>query len=244
MRIVWRLSWSTALLLVLATAACGNARAEGYLDLYGGRAASGTADVSVSERTSSGTTYASARVDLSSSSQFGGRFGASPPGHEWIGLGIDLGYFEASGPGVDIDAYPFSMFVSLRVPLLATPERPAGKLQPYAMAGITFYMIDISVQLEGMGGQSFKGSWPLPYGTGNYVIGPYLAAGLVWQPANHFAVFGEFRHAQFDVGWDTTNSFLFPTMNGRVDASVKAEGLVLGISYRIKDKTPDKAPPK
>jgi len=234
----------TILLFVFLATAPAKTRAEGILDFYGGEVINGGADVTVSERTASGTRSVAASIDLSSSSEFGARFGASFPAHRWIGLGLDLGYFEASGSGVDIDAFPFSMFLTLKAPLLATPARPGGRLQPYAMAGVTFHMIDVSVQLEGMGGSAFEGSWPYWGGTGNYVVGPYLTAGLAWQPANRFAVFGEYRHTAFDVGFDTTNSWIFPTMNGRVDASVTTDNLLIGISYRFKEKTPSKTPPK
>ena len=217
---------------VILMAAHGNARAEGFFDLFGGVAMNRPADISVSERTASGTTAASSSIDLSASAEFGVRFGAWYPPYNWIGLGMDLGYFQADGPGVNIDALPFSFLLALRASLYATPDRRGGRLQPYAMAGVTFYMIDISVQLDGMGGDSFKGSWPIPGGN-DYVLGPYLAAGFAWHPASSLAIFGEYRYSSFDVGYDTTNSMILPTMNGRVDASVNTDHLLAGLSYRF-----------
>ena len=82
---------------LLLIAAQGTAKAEGFLDLYSGAAASWTADVRVSESTSSGTTYASASIDLSSTTEFGARFGVWFPTYNWIGLAMDTGYIRAGG---------------------------------------------------------------------------------------------------------------------------------------------------
>ena len=225
---------------ILLIVSQGTAEAEGFLDLYGGPSMSGTADVRVSETNSSGTTSAAASIDLSSSTMFGARFGFWHPTYNWIGLGMDLGYFQADGPGVNIKAYPFSFLLALRAPLFTTPERPGGRLQPYAMAGVTFYMYDSTVHLNGMGGSSSNNYWPIINGASNREIGPYLAAGLAWQPARNLALFGEFRHSNFDVGFDTTNSFLFPTANGRVDTSVSINHILFGLSYRFMESVPGK----
>ena len=226
----WRLAWPAALVvLVLASA---NAQAQGSLDLYGGAATGGTADVSISERRSSGTTSADASVDLSTTAEFGVRLQGWLPSHKWLGLAMDWGYYKADGDGVDIDVIPLSFAVALRAPLLATPDRPEGKLQPYAMGGLTFHMVDVSVELEGMSGDAFELGWPLP-GVDEVVLGLYLAGGLAWQPAKSWAFFGEYRYSSFDVGFDTVDSPLFPTMNGRVDVEVKSEHVLVGVGYRF-----------
>jgi hypothetical protein len=158
------------------------------------------------------------------------------PTYNWIGLAMDVGYFRAEGPGVDVTALPFSLLLALRVPLFTTPDRPGGRLQPYAMAGVTFYKLDISAHVDGMGGSSSNWSWPGVANSGDQVTGPYLAAGLAWQPARNLAIFGEYRYSSFDVDFDTTDSFIFPSVNGRVDASVDSSRLLLGISYRFGEK--------
>jgi len=223
----------STLFCVLLIAAHGNAWAEGFFDLYVGAAMNNRADVSVSETRSSGTTSAAASIDLPSSTEFGIRVGAWLPTYNWVGMGIDLGYAHAEGPGVDINAFPMTILLALRAPLFPTPERPGGRLQPYAMAGVSFYITDVSVQLNGMGGSSNQMSWPWPSTSVDKVFGPYLAAGLAWQPTKSLAIFGEYRYSSFDVGFDTTNSFLFPTMNGRVDTTVKADRILFGISHRF-----------
>jgi len=216
-----------------------NAASEGFLDLYVGTANHWRADVSVSEATSSGTTSAAASIDLSSSTEFGIRFGAW---HNWLGIGIDLGYSHAEGPGVDINAYPMTLLLALRAPLFPTTDRPGGRLQPYAMGGVSFYITDVSIRLDGMGGNSNQMSWPWPYSanTADKVFGPYLAAGLAWQPTKSFAIFGEYRYTSFDIGYDTTNSWIWPTANGRVDTTVKAERILFGVSYRFGADAPGK----
>jgi len=231
-----RVTFVCVLLLVTQ----GKAGAEGFVDLYGGPIMNGTADVRVSETMSSGTTFSAGSIELSSSAAFGLRVGAWAPKYNWIGMGMDFGYLRADGPGVDIKAYPVSLLLALRAPLFTTAEQPGGRLQPYAMAGLSIYVIDISVQLDGIGGSSTLGTWPMFGSTGSTVVGPYLVAGLAWQPARNLAVFGECRYTSFDAGFDTTNSFLFPTVNGRVDATVTTGHILFGFSYRFMGSTPGK----
>jgi opacity protein-like surface antigen len=78
--------------------------------------------------------------------------------------------------------------------------------------------------------------WPLPGGDLDLLTGPYFAAGLALQPATHFALFGEYRYTSFDMGFDTTNSPLFPTMNGRVDTSLDTDHFLVGLSYRFPEE--------
>lgn len=216
------------------------AGAEGFLELYGGPFLKGSADVRVSETTSSGTTSADGSIELSSASAFGLRASVWHPTYNWIGIGMDAGYLTMKGPGVDITALPLSFLLALRVPLFATPEIPSGRLQPYGMAGVSFYSIDASVQFSGVGGSTLKGNW-LFGSSGPTEVGPYLAAGLAWQLARNFALFGEYRYTTFDVAFDTTNSFLFPTANGHVDTTVTTQYILFGISYRMRDeRTPGK----
>ena len=211
--------------------------ATGALDLYGGVTLHQPAEVSVSETTGSGTTAATGSIDLSRTGEIGLRLQGWLPHHEWFGLALDVGYFQARGSGVDIDAYPFSMSMLLRAPLFASPGRPAGWLQPHAMAGVSFYLVDINgVDLEGMGGSAFELGWPLP-GAPEYVVGPYAAAGLTLQLSASLGLFGECRYSAFDVGFDTTNSMILPTMNGRVDVSVSSAHAVIGVSHPIGGRT-------
>jgi opacity protein-like surface antigen len=232
----------STLFCLLLIAAQTNAGAEGFLDLYVGTSGNWRADVSVSETTSSGTTSAAASIGLPSSTEFGIRAGAWLPTYSWFGMGIDFGYAHAEGPGVDIDAFPMTLLLALRVPLFPTPDRPGGRVQPYVMAGVSFYITDVSIQLDGMGGSSNQASWPWPYYSNSTdpVFGPYLAAGLAWQPAKSFAIFGEYRYTSFEVGFDTTNSWIWPTANGRVDTTVRSDRILFGISYRFGEDAPKK----
>jgi opacity protein-like surface antigen len=221
-------------------AAQADAGSEGFFDLYLGTAGNWSANVDVSERTSSGTTSAAASIDLTSSTEFGLRFGAWHPTYNWIGLAMDLGHFQADGPGVDITAFPMTLLLAFRAPLFQTSDRPGGRMQPYAMAGASFYITDITVRLDGMGGSSFQSSWPWPTTYKDPVVGPYLAAGLAWQPTRRLAIFGEYRYTSFDVDFDTTNSFLFPTANGRVETTIRSDRLLFGISHRFGADAPAK----
>lgn len=218
---------------VLLSAAPSSARSEGFVDLYLGTTGEWSADVNVSERRSSGTTSTTASIDLTSSTEFGVRFGAWHPTYHWIGMAMDMGYFQADGPGVDITGFPMTLLLALRAPLFPTLDRPGGRLQPYAMAGVSFYITDITVGLDGMGGSSFQSSWPWPNTYTDTVVGPYLAAGLAWQPTKSLAIFGEYRYTSFDLDFDTTNSIILPTANGRVETTIRSDRLLFGLSYRF-----------
>ena len=230
------------LLCLLPIAVHADAGAEGFVDLYLGMNGDWRADVHVSETTSSGTTSAAATIDSTSSTEFGVRFGVWFPTYNWIGMAMDLGYEHAKGPGVDINAFPMTLLLALRAPLFPTADRPGGRLQPYAMAGVSFYITDVSIQLDGIGGTSNQMSWPWWYSANaaNNVFGPYLAAGLAWQPTKSFAIFGEYRHTSFDIDYDTTNSWIWPTASGRVDTTVKADRILFGVSYRFGAEPPKK----
>jgi hypothetical protein len=227
---------------LLLMAAPGNAGAEGFADLYLGTTGNWKADVSVSETTSSGTTSAAASIDLPSSTEFGVRFGAWHPAYNWFGMAIDLGYAHAEGPGVDMTAFPMSILLALRAPLFPTTDRPGGRLQPYAMAGVSFYIADVSAKLNGMGGSTYQVSWPAPYSANSTdkVFGPYLAAGLAWQPTKGLAIFGEYRYTSFDLEYDTTNSYLWPTSHGHVDTTIRSRRILFGISHRFGTDAPKK----
>jgi opacity protein-like surface antigen len=83
-------------------------------------------------------------------------------------------------------------------------------------------------------------SWPWPDTSVDKVVGPYLAAGLAWQPTKTLAIFGEYRYSSFDVDFETTNSFLFPTANGKVDATIRSDRILFGLSLRFGADTPAK----
>ena len=203
--------------------------ASGSLDVYGGVTLHRPVEVSVSETSGSGTNSATGSIDVSNTGEIGLRMQGWLPSHDWFGLALDVGYFQAHGPGVNISAYPFSMLMVLRAPLFASPERPEGWLQPYAMAGVSFYLVDINnVELEGMGGSNtFK--WEL--------AGPCATVGLAWQLTRSLGLFGECRYSAFEVGFDTTDSMIWPTMNGRVDVSLSSAHALIGLSHPIGGRT-------
>lgn len=222
------------LVCLILSVMSGDARCEGFIDAYGGWTVGGKTDVTVSETRASGTRSAATSGDLSSAPAIGMRLGAWFPSHGWLGLGMDIGYLDAEGPGLHASILPLSFFLAVRAPLLATPDVPSGRLQPYAMAGLTTAVVDISVAVDGIGGSSTQGCLPFGYGgCDDTVLGPYLVGGVAWQPARNVAFFAEYRHSSFSVDYETTNSLFFPTANGKVDASVSMDHVMLGISYRF-----------
>lgn len=221
-----------------------NAGGEKFVDVYyGGWNLNSNADVSVSGTGSSVTAPATASGDLSSSWVLGARMGGWFPAHKWFGLGVDIGYIDAEGAGIDAKIFPVSLFLAFRAPLLATSGVPSGRLQPYAMGGLSIAMVDISVSIDGAGGSSTQGGGCMfSFGEcGSPPISAYLAAGVAWQPVRNVALFAEYRHSHFDVDYETPA--FFP--DTRVDASINTDIVLFGISFRFgaQEANPPREPP-
>lgn len=222
--------------MLLVAAAClpAGLRAESYVDVYAGRTSGGSVDVITSWQTSSDTEFASASISPDSSLDAGVRVRFWGDKHRWFGGGVELGYSEVHGAGFDMDVLSLPLFLAFRAPLLATPNIPGGRLQPYALVGIAIYLPDATVDLGGDGGGSSPCCLSLiGGGCDNDEGGPYLVAGLAWQPWKTTALFAEYRSTVFSFGYETSQGFLFQTGEGRVDVDINTDHLLIGLSWRF-----------
>lgn len=116
-------------------ALAGSAAAEGFFDVYGGGAFTRDDDVKVTGLPVSGR----AEVDFESSSVVGGRLGLWLDGIPVLGGALDVSVYNADGKDgfdpADIDVFPISALVMLRIPLLERSDYPDGRVQPYAGVG-------------------------------------------------------------------------------------------------------------
>ena len=65
---------------------------------------------------------------------------------KWLGLTLEISYFRASTAGdiIKFDLIPISPLLMLRVPIVASPSYPGGRLQPYVGIGPALVLIDVN----------------------------------------------------------------------------------------------------
>ena len=194
--------------VLLALLAAGAARAEGFVDLYGGSAYSPRSDMVFVIGSPSGPadhTFHDVKWDRSSVS--GARAGWWLEAVPWYGLGLDVFRFDANVPMQTVDTTIFGAtapatlqkidvsvlavaldLVRLRVPLFADAEYPRGRLQPYFTAGPAFFRVTMTN----------KGNGELTTDSASdTVLGYKIGGGLSWSLTKRVALFGELRYTHF-----------------------------------------------
>jgi opacity protein-like surface antigen len=207
------------------------ARAEWFLDAYGGESTTRDARVTA-EITSYGVLMATTtkthteKVDFDASFTMGGRVGYWFEKLPWLGVSLDLSHFKAEGRKAEFDVVPLSLLLMLRWPLFKSENFPKGKLQPYAGVGPGYFFTDSRVNFRPALQDSVSGS--------SDEIGFDVRAGLSWQFHKHWAIFGEYRYT--DVKIDFTQEDFLPIFSGTDESMkthLKTNHYLLGISYRF-----------
>ena len=202
-------------------------RAEWLTDVYLGAAITDDSEVKVdsyfpresaSEKTSYGTSFT-----------FGGRFGYWMDFFHYLGLALDLSYFQADSEKVDFSIVPLSLLFMLRWPLLTSEDYPHGKIQPYLGGGPSAIYYDMSVDLrpavsDKVSDWSFDTGWD-------------FRAGLLWQFHKNFGVFGEYRYTHYKINYkDKTADWILgfePRTRVKVETPLDTHYFLTGISLRF-----------
>ena len=202
-------------------------RAEWLTDVYLGAAITDDSEVKVdsyfpresaSEKTSYGTSFT-----------FGGRFGYWMDFFHYLGLALDLSYFQADSEKVDFSIVPLSLLFMLRWPLLTSEDYPHGKIQPYLGGGPSAIYYDMSVDLrpavsDKVSDWSFDTGWD-------------FRAGLLWQFHKNFGVFGEYRYTHYKINYkDKTADWILgfePRTKVKVETPLDTHYFLTGISFRF-----------
>ncbi len=183
-------------------------RAEVFLDLYGGLATTGNAEVKGEEkfRPSPGggpTTTQKFREDANFKNSFtvGGRVGYWSERFPWVGVAFDASYFkaEAKNANIDIPVVGLSGLLMMRYPLFTNEQFPSGQLQPYLGIGPELAFTKISAEFKDNGSKKIEKRT-----TG---VGIDIRTGLFWQFPQHWGVFTEYRFTH--IGFTTKNSLKF-----------------------------------
>ena len=206
-----RLVLVTALVaLAIAVSAHAPARAETFLDLYGGGAFPMDTDTTIS-----GPGFVLiGESSYKESFVVGGRGGYYfERGVPWLGLALDVSYFKADidlPGGAKNEVLPVSLLAMFRAPLIWSPEFPRGRLQPYVGIGPSFVY---SKSKDGTASDT------------SFDVGFDFRMGLTWMLTRNIGLFGEYRFSYVQPDYD---------LNGEhVEPEFSVNHLAAGLTFRF-----------
>jgi opacity protein-like surface antigen len=234
--------------LALAPAA---ARAQGFVELYFGAGFPQEAGVDVGPDDFDPSLTLDGDLDDDATPSLGirGGYWFDDPGFNFVGIGLDLSYYGASGevrcapplcdagnaPDTDLDLYvaPLTPLLMLRIPIAATEEIPGGRLQPYAAVGPAFNLSFAYSELDDLGPDVGLVD---DFEAGSFDVGLDARGGLAFQVARHFALYGEYRYTYFTPEYedevDDVFAFDFDT-DLDLETDVEVHHVVFGVSFRF-----------
>ena len=206
-----RLVLVTALVaLAVTVSAPALARAETFLELYGGGAFPLDSDTTIS-----GPGFVLiGESSYKESFVVGGRGGYYfEGGVPWLGLALDVSYFKADidlPSGAKNEVVPVSLLLMLRAPLVQSPAFPRGRLQPYVGIGPSF------VYSKSKDGTASDTSFDLGFD---------FRMGLAWMLTKNVGLFGEYRFSYVQPDYD---------LNGeQVEPDFSVNHLAVGLTFRF-----------
>ena len=160
----------------------------------------------------------SAKADYDNTYTFGGRVGFWSPSTPWIGLALDVSYFELEADWTETKVLPVSALAILRY--------PGDRMQPYIGLGGGVFFTDTKADIQ-LGGESKS------FSDTAVDFGLDTRAGLAWKIFRRFAIFGEYRFTYFEA------SYRDEVRSGGTESDVdikiknKIHYFLLGLSYRF-----------
>jgi len=218
------------------------ARAEGFLDLYGGVVPARSADVTVTEFAPFlAQATAQRSVSFGASSTFGARAGGWTSNVSWFGLALDVSSVRASGSDLDLGAIPVSALLMFRWPQAASEPSLRLPIEPYAAIGPSMVIvpelrIDFRPAVKESVAESPSGGWGID-----------LRGGLAWKFSSRVALFAEYRYIRFHLGYEQKGcltlscgliNVIFPLAGAndgtrrKAEATVDSHQLLAGLSFR------------
>ncbi|MBK6879671.1 MAG: hypothetical protein IPH01_02630 [Elusimicrobia bacterium] len=221
-------SWVLAPLLVLASP--GVSRAEMFADVLGGGLNTGRASVDWVEETNGvPTASGSLQTTLKKGTLVGFRAGGWVETAPNFGLGMELSHGKLEGEGVEALVLPLSFFVAGRARLFANAKYPHGRLQPYALGGLSITFTRLQLDSSALGWSGMAGD---DYGE-KPPTGAYFALGAAGALTPNLFLFAEVRPGTLSGEDDEVLSYIFPSIHRRIDFSFHATRWVVGISRRF-----------
>jgi opacity protein-like surface antigen len=206
------------------------AAAEWFADVYVGRSLTSDSEVKLSQG------LRLENVEFDNGFTYGGRFGTFFNAVPWLGVTFDAMSFSANidkqtaqvkNTGAIVQLAPLDLSVSLisldvvlRLPLLATPEIPNGRLTPYILGGPSAFIARAD---DG-------GNFIRRYQDDTEVSFGYNAgAGIGWQFSKSIGVFTEYRftHGKPEFEFDNFDDRV------KVKTTVDSHHVLIGFSFKF-----------
>lgn len=215
---------------LLALVGSGISRAEVYVDVLGGGLNTGRASVDWVEETNGvPTASGSLQTPLKNGNVVGLRGGGWLETAPSFGLGMELSHGKLEGEGVEALVFPMSFFVGGRVRLFANAKYPNGRLQPYALGGLSIIYTRLKLDSAVLGWSGMAGD---DYGE-KPPTGAYLALGAAGAVTPNLFIFAELRPGTLSGSDDEILSYILPSIHRRIEFSFHSTRWVVGISRRF-----------
>jgi hypothetical protein len=220
--------WILAPLLVLGSP--GIPRAEVFVDVFGGGLNTGRVSVDWVEDTNGvPTASGSLKSTLKKSNLIGLRAGGWAETAPNFGFGMELSHGKLEGEGVEALVFPLSVFVGGRARLFANAKHPHGRLQPYALGGLSITFTRLQLDTGALGWSGMAGD---DYGE-KPPTGAYLALGAAGVLTPNFCLFAEMRPGTLSGDDDEILSYILPSIHRRIHFSFHSTRWVVGVSRRF-----------
>jgi opacity protein-like surface antigen len=197
---------------------------EVFVDVYGGYSA--TADDSVDARKITTDFFtvtdesASRRISYDPSFTVGARTGAY---FEYIGVALDMSYFEANDEKFENWVFSVSALLLLRAQLLATDDLPNGQLQPYLAIGPGFFYVHHDVD--------FRPDISSRFSVSDSHFGLDARAGLRWLFSRNMGLFAEYRLTHFNSDSENDTLKIGGEPAEQVDATMTTHHVLGGLTF-------------
>jgi len=160
----------------------------------------------------------SAKADYDNTYVVGGRVGFWSPSTRWLGLALDVSYFELEADGIETKVLPVSALVMLRY--------PGDRLQPYIGIGGGVFFTDTEVDIQLSGENKNFSDTAVDFGLDT-------RAGLAWSLFRRFAIFGEYRFTYYKADYSDKIDSGGTESDVNVEIKNKVHYFLLGFSYRF-----------
>jgi opacity protein-like surface antigen len=160
----------------------------------------------------------SAKADYDNTYIVGGRAGFWSPSNRWMGLALDVSYFELEADGTETKVLPVSALVMLRY--------PGDRLQPYIGIGAGVFFTDTKVDIQLSGENKNFSDTAVDFGLDT-------RAGLAWRLFRRFAIFGEYRFTYFEADYSDKIDSGGTESDVNIEIDNKVHYFLFGFSYRF-----------
>jgi len=160
----------------------------------------------------------STKADYDNTYVVGGRAGFWSPSTLWLGVALDVSYFELEAEGTETKVLPVSALAMLRY--------PGDRFQPYIGIGAGVFFTDTEVDIQLSGENKNFSDTAVDFGLDT-------RAGLAWKLFRRVAIFGEYRFTYYEADYSDKIDSGGAETNVDIEIKNKVHYFLLGFSYRF-----------